>query len=82
MEVSVIRIGNSKGIRIPKTILQQLDIDEKVDMEVHNREIIIRPIKKRPREGWSEKFIEMHRQGEDILLIDENLDQEDFSWEW
>lgn len=82
MQVSVIRIGNSKGIRIPKAVLQQLDIDEKVEMEVHDQEILIRPLKRHPREGWENQFIEMHKNGDDILLIDENIDQDDFSWEW
>jgi antitoxin MazE len=82
MEVSVIKIGNSKGIRIPKTVLQQLGIDEKVEMEVHNQEILIKPLKKHPREGWDEKFIEMHQNGDDAFLIDENLDKDAFAWEW
>jgi len=82
MQVSVIRIGNSRGIRIPKAVLQQLDIDEKVEMEVHDQEILIRPLKRQPREGWENQFIEMHKNGDDTLLIDENLHQDDFSWEW
>ena len=82
MLVSVVPIGNSKGIRIPKSILQQLNIEEKVELEVHNKEILIRPIKRKPREGWSEEFMKMNNNGDDILLI-ENLDeQDDFKWEW
>lgn len=46
MLISVVPIGNSKGIRIPKSILQQLNIEDKVELEVHNREILIRPVTK------------------------------------
>jgi antitoxin MazE len=82
MLVSIVPIGNSKGIRIPKSILRQLNIEEKVELEVHNKEIRIRPIKKKPREGWSQEFMRMHKNGEDALLIDNIDEQDDFTWEW
>ncbi len=82
MLISVVPIGNSKGIRIPKSILQQLNIEEKVELEVHDKEILIRPVAQKPREGWYEKFIRMHQNGDDRLLIDELEEQEDFQWEW
>ncbi|ADK79838.1 AbrB/MazE/SpoVT family DNA-binding domain-containing protein [Sediminispirochaeta smaragdinae] len=82
MLVSVVPIGNSKGIRIPKSILQQLHIEEKVELEVHNKELLIRPIQRKPREGWSEKFMEMNNEGDDTLLIENVDEQDDFTWEW
>ncbi len=83
MLISVVPIGNSKGIRIPKSILQQLDIKEKVELEVHENEIVIKPAKsKRPREGWYEEFIKMHENGDDKMLIDEFEEQEKFQWDW
>ncbi|ORC35914.1 peptidase [Marispirochaeta aestuarii] len=82
MIISVIPIGNSKGIRIPKGILKQLEIDEKVELEVRDKEILIKPVKTRPREGWEEAFTEMHKNGDDALMFPEILDQESFEWEW
>lgn len=82
MEVSVIPIGNSRGIRIPKSILKQLKIADKVEMEIHNKEILIRPVNKIPRTGWSDKFGEMQKNDDDKLLIDNIIEQEDFQWEW
>ena len=82
MEVSVIPIGNSRGIRIPKSILKQLNIADKVEMEIHNKEILIRPVNKIPRTGWSDKFGEMQKNDDDKLLIDNIIEQEDFQWEW
>lgn len=82
MLVSVIPIGNSRGIRIPKNILQQLGIGKKVELEVREEEILIRPVKKKTREGWAEKFAEMHEKGEDELLIDIPDEEDDFQWEW
>jgi antitoxin MazE len=82
MLVQVVPIGNSKGIRLPKAILDQLNISDKLDLEVENRKIILSPIKANPREGWSDKFKFMHQLGEDELVIPENCESEDFEWEW
>jgi antitoxin MazE len=82
MLVSVVAIGNSKGVRIPKSVLDQLDISDKVDMEIDNQQIILKPIKKKPRAGWDNAFKEMHREKNDTLLFSEITEQDDFQWEW
>ncbi|GAH76797.1 unnamed protein product, partial [marine sediment metagenome] len=46
MLINIVPIGNSKGIRIPKAILDQCDIENEVDLEVENGKIIIEPIKR------------------------------------
>jgi antitoxin MazE len=69
MLVSVIPIGNSKGIRIPKNILTELKIENEAEMNITNNEIIIRRIEKKPREGWEESFKKMRQAEEDQLLI-------------
>jgi antitoxin MazE len=80
MEVSIIQIGNSKGLRLSKTILDKYQIKEKLEMILENDHIILRPFKE-PRQGWSEAFIEMHVAGDDQLLIDDVFDDENFD-EW
>ena len=80
MLVSIIPIGNSRGIRIPKSILQQLNIKEEVDMEVHDKAILLRPINKKPRENWAQEFVRMHENSDDKLLINDLNDQDDFPW--
>ena len=80
MLVSIIRIGNSRGIRFPKVVLERLRIKDKVDMEVTERGILLSPVSEVPREGWAEAFCEMHKNNEDIL--DEVPGGEDFEWEW
>lgn len=79
MEVSVIRIGNSKGIRLSKTLLERYNIKDTVDLILEKGHIILRPLST-PRKGWEKAFKEMNENGDDRLLFndvfkDENLEE-------
>ena len=67
MKGTVTRIGNSRGIRIPKPLLEQCGLEDHVELEVRNGELIVRPAR-RPREGWDEAFQAMAERGDDALL--------------
>ncbi len=82
MIINIVPIGNSKGIRIPKAILDQCGIENEVDLEVENGKIIIEPINKIPRKGWTESFTQMAETGEDHLLLEDTIDLEMEDWEW
>ncbi|GHU46251.1 peptidase [Spirochaetia bacterium] len=82
MLVSVVPIGNSKGIRIPKNILNELNIENEVEMNVYNNEIVIKRIEKPPRSGWEEAFMEMHKEEDDNLLFSEQIQDDSFEREW
>ncbi|TVQ41524.1 MAG: AbrB/MazE/SpoVT family DNA-binding domain-containing protein [Spirochaetaceae bacterium] len=82
MRVSIVPIGNSRGIRLPKAILEQLQISDQVELEVENKQIILRPINKNPRSDWEEALQEMKKNQEDKLLIPETGTEEGFDWEW
>ena len=81
MILPVVRIGNSKGIRLPKAILEQCRITDHVDVEVHKENITLKPHKK-SREGWAEQMKKMHQRVEDDLLIPDNVDLDFEGWEW
>lgn len=79
METSIIKIGNSKGLRLSKTILEKYGIQDKIEMILEKGQIILKPISN-PRKDWEAKFKAMHENGDDKLLIndvfeDENLDE-------
>ena len=82
MQLNVVQIGNSKGIRIPKAILEQCQIEDQVDLEVEDGRIILKPKKKTPREGWGKAFEAMATNQDDALLIDDSVDIEMDDWEW
>jgi len=84
MRARVIKIGNSKGLRIPKPILEQTGIRDDVEIELEKDKIIIRPVQK-AREGWDQAFKRMAEKGDDELIIDDkdishSWDEEE--WEW
>ncbi len=78
MQVSVIQVGNSKGIRLNKTLLDKYQITDKVELILEDDYIVLRPVAE-PRKNWEEAFAAMHNNGEDKLLIDDVF--EDESWD-
>ncbi len=80
MEVSIVAIGNSKGLRLSKTILDQYQIQDKVELVLEQGYIVIKPISK-VRDGWEEAFKKMHDRGDDELLINDIFEEEELE-EW
>ena len=80
MEVRVINIGNSKGIRLSKAILEQYNISDAIELILEKGRIILKP-KSIPRKGWEKSFKQMHENGDDKLLIDDAFEDEIFE-EW
>lgn len=79
MEISVITIGNSKGIRIPKTLIDKYKIQNTLELILKKDHILLKP-KGKAREGWGKLFQQMHENREDQLMIpdvftDENWDE-------
>jgi antitoxin MazE len=80
MELSVINIGNSKGLRLSKTILDKYNIGDKVEVVLEKNYIIIKPTNE-PRKNWDAAFKKMHENGDDQLLIQDVFEDENFE-EW
>lgn len=80
MELSIIQIGNSKGIRLSKTLIEKYNLKDKVELILEKGYFILKPISS-PRKGWEEAFKEMSENGEDQLLIDDVFDNENLE-EW
>jgi antitoxin MazE len=80
----IVRIGNSQGVRIPKLLLEQVDLGEDVELVLQENQIVIRrafPV----RHGWDEAFRGMAEAADDRPVAgDEPLatrwDEEE--WEW
>ena len=80
MEVSIVKIGNSRGFIISKTLLEKYNIKDKIELILEKGQMIIKPISE-PRKAWANAFKEMHKNGDDQLLIEDVFENEDLE-EW
>ena len=80
MDISVINIGNSKGIRLSKTILEKYNIQDKIELILEKGFIILKP-KAEPRKNWEKAFKKMRENNDDQLQIDDVFEDENFE-EW
>jgi antitoxin MazE len=83
MRTELVRIGNSRGIRIPKPIIEQCGLGETVEVRVENDCLIISP-EHRPRQGWSDAFRASGQSAHDELML-ETAEPNEFDrkeWRW
>ena len=80
MEISIVKIGNSKGFRLSKTLIDKYNIKDKVELILEKGYIILKPVAN-PRKGWDKQFKKMSEERDDQLLIDDVFDDDNFE-EW
>ena len=80
MKVNLIRIGNSQGIRLPKTVIEKAGLTSELELEVGNGQITLRTVGK-PRQNWEEEAEACHAANEDAL-DDWDSTTTDFEGEW
>ena len=78
----IVRIGNSRGIRVPKGLLEQAQLPEEVELEAERGRLVVRAAHG-PRAGWAAAATAMHAQGDDQLLdapTRTRFDEKDWQW--
>ncbi len=82
MELTVVRIGNSRGVRLPAKLLERFHITDKVEVIEDGSRLIIRAVvPRKSRVGWARAFRKMASSGDDRLFIDATLDIDE-DWKW
>jgi antitoxin MazE len=80
----IVRIGNSRGLRIPKAILEQCGLVDEVELTVTDGKLVV-AAKPHPRAGWEEEYKRMMEFGDDAPLLNENdlteFDRTEWVWE-
>ena len=80
----LIHIGNSQGIRIPKSLIEQAHLNGDVEILVEDSRLVVRAVSS-PRAGWADAFQRMAAAGDDALLEEESLvasDWDETEWQW
>lgn len=83
MKVDLIKIGNSRGIRIPKILIEECGLGDRVDLTVKGKRIVV-AADRRPRQGWAEAFQRAAKRKDDALLMGDTManefDREEWTW--
>jgi len=83
MRARLIRIGNSRGVRLPKPVIEEAGLAEEVDLQVRSGAVVISS-RRKPRAGWAEAARRMREAGEDRLLsrpTPTRFDDEEWRWQ-
>ena len=82
MKSRIVQIGNSRGIRLPKVLLEEARLADEVDLEAEPGRIVIRR-GNRPRDGWAAAARRMRQRGEDRLLDPTTATRfDEKEWKW
>lgn len=83
MKTTLIPIGNSRGVRIPKPLIEQCGLTEHVEMDCRDGTILIHA-PRQPRAGWEDAFAQMARSGDDKLPDGHTASTrwENEEWQW
>jgi len=83
MKAKLVRIGNSKGIRIPKSLIEEFNFQENVELDIQPDGLLIRSSQK-PRYQWAAAFEMMAKNGDDAVLNKTTFSNswDGDEWEW
>ena len=83
MRIELVRIGNSRGIRIPKPLIEQCGFGDAVELHVEQDRLVIAP-ERAARQGWKEAFAAAGSSAHDPLPFDalpsNEFDAEEWTW--
>jgi antitoxin MazE len=83
MKAKLIAIGNSKGVRLPRSVIEECGFGAEIEMRVDGGTVVLAPVRG-PREGWDAAFARMAEAGDDTLLIPDTLEHrwDEEEWKW
>ena len=78
----IVQIGNSRGIRVPKVLLDHARLPEDVELQAEHGRLIVRAARG-ARAGWADAAKAMHARGDDQLLDATTANRfDDQEWQW
>ena len=82
MKSRIVRIGNSRGVRLPKALIDQANLSEEVELHAVPGSIVVKAVR-RTRDGWADAARQMSARGEDDLLdTHSSTEFDEKEWEW
>jgi antitoxin MazE len=82
LNLQIRQIGNSRGVLIPKAILEQVGFEDQADLVIEGDRLVLSKPKKNPREGWAKDSKEISETGEGRLVLGDFMNDADEDWVW
>ncbi len=82
MKIAIRRIGNSRGMIIPTSVLAQLGLEDEAEVTIKDGAMIVRAAKSGPRAGWSDASKALAAEGDDGLVMPEFANADDATLTW
>lgn len=82
MRAKLVRVGNSRGVRLPKAMIEEAGLTDEIELRLRGTEIVIAAVK-RVREGWAEDAREMAKREKGLIMpyVPTKFDVEEWRWE-
>ena len=81
MDLKVVTIGNSRGVILPKHLIEEYGITDHLELELEKDHLVLRP-PKNPREGWALAIQAEESRAEGLLLPDQPTSWDEEEWTW
>jgi antitoxin MazE len=81
MKSRLVRIGNSRGVRLPKAVIDQVGLDDEIELHVENHRLVIVPVG-RPRTGWAEAARRLAAESRGLLDPTAPTHFDEHEWRW
>ncbi len=81
-QTAIRRIGNSRGIVIPKPLLAQIGLEDWAEMTIERDALVLRRPAKAARAGWAAAAKELAEHDDDSLVLGEFSNEADAELGW
>lgn len=82
MKIAIRKLGNSRGVILPKPLLDQVGLKRAADVSVENNTIVLRLPRSRTRQGWAEASRRLTAAGDDLPVWPEFGNAGDTELKW
>ena len=84
MRAAVRKLGNSSGVIIPKSVLEELGVaaGDTIELTLEEGRIVLAPLRRQPRAGWGDASKAIAASGDDALAWPEFPNADDETLEW
>jgi antitoxin MazE len=81
MKARLVRIGNSRGLRLPKAVIDQVGLGEDIELRVENDRLIITAARP-PRTGWADAARRLAAESRGLLDAPSPTRFDEDEWRW